>query len=213
MKLQIIVNIFYLIIMFVGKTSINKFLNKKIREKYEKEGIPIIYAFWHNRIFYLPYLYRKTHTGVMVSKHKDGEIIAKVMNKLKLKPVRGSTSRGGIRALIEIIRYAQKSKNAIAFTPDGPRGPKYVIQEGVLIAARETGFPIVPIAWNAKRRKELHSWDNFLLPFPFNKFITVYGEPIFIKKTDNLEEKKQKLYTELMRITELSDKYFGTSAV
>ena len=206
MRLKIISLILYFIIMLVGKLSRNKYINKEIRDKFEKEKkIPIIYAFWHNRIFYLAYLYRKTNVGIMVSKHKDGEMITMVMKKLGLTAIRGSTTRGGIRALIEIIRYARNTNNSIAFTPDGPKGPKYTIQEGILIAARETGYPIVPVTWYAKRKIIFNSWDNFIFPLPFNKFTTIYGNPIFVSKKDNIERKKQELRAELIRITDLSE--------
>ncbi len=203
---KFLVNLAYFILFFIGITSKKKFINHDIKKKFEKAKTPIIYAFWHNRLLYLAYLYRKTLFGVMVSQHKDGDYIAGVMKKCKLTPVRGSTTRGGMRALIEIINYAKKGFST-AFTPDGPRGPKYVIQEGVLIAAIKTGFPIVPICWNAKRKIIFNSWDNFILPFPFNKFVIVYGKPVFIKSKQELVKKKNELYKNMMEIVKTTDNY------
>ncbi|MBU1076268.1 MAG: lysophospholipid acyltransferase family protein [Spirochaetes bacterium] len=203
----LLVNAAYILLYCIGITSSKKFINIKIREKFNKKKVPIIYAFWHNRLLYLAFLYRKKRVGVMVSQHQDGDYIAMVMKKCKLTAIRGSTTRGGLRALIEIINYA-KSGFATAFTPDGPRGPKYSLQEGVLLAALKTGFPIVPICWNAKRKIVFNSWDNFLLPLPFNKFAVVYGKPVFVRSKAMIMQKKKELYKEMMKTVQIADNYF-----
>ncbi len=200
--------IIYLYEILVGKSSKNILINKKIIDDFKKNKIAVIYSFWHNRIFYLPYLYRKSNIAVMVSLHKDGELIARVMKKLGLVAIRGSTTRGGIRALVNIIKYIKENNISIAFTPDGPKGPKYEIQEGVLLAAQKSKAPIVPICWNCKKKKILNSWDNFILPYPFNTFVTVYGNPIWINDNDSLELKKIELKKEMMRIVDIADNYF-----
>ncbi|MDD5067901.1 MAG: lysophospholipid acyltransferase family protein [bacterium] len=203
---HILTTLAYLLLMLIGKTSRRSFIDLNIREEFERKKIPIIYSFWHNRLLYLAYLYRKKKVGVMVSTHKDGDYIAAVMKSCGLFAVRGSTTRGGLRALIEIIRYA-KSGFPTAFTPDGPKGPKYVLQEGVLYAALKTGFPVVPICWNAKRKIVFHSWDNFILPLPFNRFVVVYGRPFFIRSEAEIRTKKKALQQEMMRIVDLADHY------
>ncbi len=207
-KFKLITNLVYLLLLFVGKTSSVKLIKEDIILKFRKMKQPVIYSFWHNRLLYLAYLYRGKMVGVMVSTHKDGEYIADIMKKLKLFPIRGSSTRGGVRALIEMINYIKSSGYDVGFTPDGPRGPKYEIQPGVLIAAQKTGAPIIPIAWNAKYKIVLNSWDNFIVPLPFNKFIVMYGTPVYIKNSDNIETKRQKLKEEMMRIVKIVDEYF-----
>lgn len=201
-----LVNFAYRILLIIGWTSKRIYINYKIREDFAKKKIPIIYTFWHNRLLYLAYLYRKKGVGVMVSQHKDGDYIAGVMQKCKLKAVRGSTTRGGLRALIEIINYV-KTGFDIAFTPDGPRGPRYEIQDGVFIAAIRTGFPIVPICWNAKYKKVFNSWDRFILPYPFNKFVVAYADPIYIKNKQEIPKKKKELQKSMMKLVDQVDHY------
>lgn len=204
---NLIIDLIYLILLFIGKTSKKIYLNYEIRANLEQKNIPIIYSFWHNRLLYLAFLYRKTYFGVMVSQHKDGNYIADIMKKCRLYPVRGSSTRGGIRALLEIINYLKQTKIGIAFSPDGPKGPKYQIQEGILLAALKTGSPIVPLCWSAKKKKIFNSWDNFIFPFPFNKFVIVYGTPLYIKSKTEMEKAKEKLQKEMMRIVEIADNY------
>lgn len=202
----LLTNLAYALLLFIGMTSRKKVIDFHIREKFEKKKIPIIYSFWHNRLLYLAYLYRKKGVGVMVSTHKDGDYIAAVMRKCRLHAIRGSTTRGGLRALIGLIQYAKQGFDT-AFTPDGPRGPRYVLQEGVLYAGLKTGFPVVPIAWNAKYRKIFSSWDHFILPLPFNRFVVMYGRPVFIRSEKELPLKKKELEAEMMRIVRAVDEY------
>lgn len=205
---KIATNIIYLLLLFIGKTSSVKLINYEIVLKFLKQKRSVIYAFWHNRLLYLAYLYRNKRVGVMVSLHRDGEYIASVMKKLNLVAIRGSSRRGGIRALIEIINYVKKSGYDAAFTPDGPRGPKYEIQDGVLIAAQKSGAPILPIVWNAKYKIILNSWDNFIIPLPFNKFVVLYGNPVWVMENDNIAEKRIELKNEMMRILNIVENYF-----
>lgn len=203
---NILVNIAYFLLLLIGKTSRVVYLNKENSEKVEKKYKKVVYAFFHNRLLYLAYAYRKTMIGVMVSQHRDGDYITGVIKKCKFKAIRGSTTRGGIRALIEIINYS-KEGYSIALTPDGPKGPKYSIQEGILLAGLKTGLPIVPVCWNAMRKKVFNSWDNFILPYPFNKFVLVYGEPVIIKNKNQLKIKKNELYKNMMQIVNIADNY------
>jgi lysophospholipid acyltransferase (LPLAT)-like uncharacterized protein len=205
---KIITSIVYLLLIFIGKTSSVKLLNYDIVLKFKKKKQPVIYSFWHNRLLYLAYLYRKKRVGVMVSLHRDGEYISEIMRKLKLVPIRGSTTRGGIKALIEIIKYTKNSGYDSAFTPDGPRGPKYEIQDGILLASKKSKAPILPITWNAKYKIVLNTWDNFIIPLPFNKFIVLYGNPIWVNENDDLNIKKIELKSEMMRILKIVENYF-----
>lgn len=206
MAKKILINLAYFLLLLIGKTSIRTFINYEIRANFEKEKIPIIYSFWHNRLLYLAFLYRKKFAGVMVSQHKDGDYIAAMMKKCKLTAIRGSSTRGGVKALKSIIDYVQDGFD-IAFTPDGPRGPKYKLKEGVLLAALETGFPIVPICWNAKRKIVFNSWDNFILPMPFNKFVVAYGKPVYVKAKEDIKIKKDELFNAMMEIVSCVDNY------
>ncbi len=170
-------------------------VNRSIRDDLEAEGRGFIYAFWHGRQVFLVYLHRGDAIHPLISQSKDGELIARVCRSFGLDPVRGSSSRGGTEAVLELKSIVEKGER-IGFTPDGPRGPLREVQKGVLFLAQKTGRPIVPVAYGAKKRWVFKSrWDEFLVPKPLNKIAMMYGEPIYVSPSDNLEEKAFELKT------------------
>ena len=125
----------------------------------------------------MPYSYRGRRISVMVSQSRDGELIARAVGHLGIDTARGSSSRGGAQGMRELLRQAKKGSD-IAFTPDGPRGPRGEVQPGVLMAAQSTGWPIIPVAYADTRYKQLRSWDGMRVPLPFAAVHFVYGEPL-----------------------------------
>jgi lysophospholipid acyltransferase (LPLAT)-like uncharacterized protein len=149
-----------------------------------KEGINggrVIWAFWHGMILPLTYAQRNRNIVVLVSRHRDGEIISQIVCRMGTGVVRGSSSRGGLRALLQMIR-AGKEGHPLAVTPDGPRGPRASLQPGILHIAQRSGLPIVPLAAAAVRSTRLNSWDRFLIPHPFSRVAVVVGSPILVPK-------------------------------
>ncbi len=145
-----------------------------------------IFAFWHNRIFLLPYLFRKhwhsrrrDRVVVLVSASKDGEFLTRVLEKFQLICVRGSSSRRGRVALREMTELVNLGYDA-GITPDGPRGPKYVCQNGVISLAQLTQAPIIPVSWDATRKVVVNSWDNFIVPLPFARATLRIGAPMTV---------------------------------
>ncbi|MGC2423726.1 MAG: DUF374 domain-containing protein [Nitrospirota bacterium] len=112
----------------------------------------LIFSFWHGRILLMPFMKLSRPSSVMVSRHKDGELIARLVKYFGIASSRGSTTRGGISALKELIKLAREGFS-IAFTPDGPKGPRYVVQPGVIQAAKATGLPIYPLTYSARKKK------------------------------------------------------------
>ena len=170
-----------------------------------------IAAIWHSRILVFSYLYRHTHAAVLVSRSEDGEIIARILKSQGFDPVRGSTNRGGLRALAVLIKRVRRGQTAVII-PDGPRGPRYRVQPGVITLAKKTGVPILPMAYSAAHRHVFTSWDRFLLPRPFTRCRVVYGKPVCVPENAEpkmQEESRMELETELRRITEEADRHFG----
>jgi lysophospholipid acyltransferase (LPLAT)-like uncharacterized protein len=154
------------------------------------EAGPRLFAFWHRGILPLTYLYRHTGSVVLISRHSDGEYISHVTCRLGFGVVRGSTSRGGLRALLEMAR-AGRLGHRLAVSPDGPRGPRRVLQTGLLHIAQRSALPISPVAFEAVRRTELPSWDRFVIPHPWSRVVVVAGDPIRIPpdaSPDEIEE-------------------------
>ncbi len=129
---------------------------------------PIIYSFWHNCIIPALYLFRDLHIGVMTSESFDGECIARIMHKFGFAAVRGSSSRGAVRALLGMRRELEQGWT-VAFTIDGPRGPRYVAKPGPVLLARTTGVPMSAFHIALDRAWILKTWDGLMVPKPFTR--------------------------------------------
>lgn len=138
---------------------------------------PAVYALWHEHLLPLSYLYRGSGAVALVSEHRDGEILARVLERMGYGAARGSSTRGG-RAGLEAMIEAGEAGRPLAFTPDGPRGPARSCKPGVVRAAAETGLQVVPVAAAASRYRRLGSWDRFLLPSPWARIHVGLGPPI-----------------------------------
>ena len=194
-----------LIIKALAATMKLEFLHEeRVRPFWEKDE-KFIAAFWHNRLLLMGYSYHGKGIKILISQHKDGELIARVMEIFGFGTVRGSSTRGGAAAMREMVRAAKDSD--IGITPDGPRGPKYVVQEGVIALARLTGKPILPLTFGSSKKKVFASWDAFNLPYPFSRGVFMWGEPIYVGKDDDMEEKRKELELKLWEMTEFVDGY------
>ncbi|MDX1952744.1 MAG: lysophospholipid acyltransferase family protein [Verrucomicrobiota bacterium] len=149
---------------------------------------PFIYCLWHNRLAMAPRGadYVRSKRGgeqiyALISASKDGGWLAALVEMFGLKPIRGSSSRRGRQALLELTGVI-RSGHSVAITPDGPRGPRYEIQDGVVALAQLTGKPIVPIAFNIRGKFELSSWDRFQIPYPFAICEAFFKEPIHVPR-------------------------------
>lgn len=131
-------------------TNIRRENEEAIREAGSR-GEPYILAFWHSRLFLMPYAYPGRRIAILISEHRDGEFISRTMNRFGFETARGSTTRGGAAGLKEIVRKIRSGCDA-AFTPDGPRGPARVAQPGVITAARLSGAPIVPVTFSCSKK-------------------------------------------------------------
>ena len=171
----------------------------------------IIFAFWHNRLALSTVLYRRyilkfapeRRMAGMVSASRDGGLLAQVLEHFGIEPVRGSSSRRGAQALNEMTTRAERGFD-LAITPDGPRGPRYQVQDGVISAAQLTGLPIVPASYHLNWKIQAKSWDRFQIPLPFARCEITTGKIIRVPReaTDaEREELRKQLETEMRAIT------------
>ena len=144
-------------------------------------GRSYIHAFWHGHLFLMPYSYTGEKIAIMISEHRDGELIARTMGHFGHASIRGSTTSGGAGALRAAVRALRDGAD-VGFTPDGPRGPAQRVQPGVIQAARLSGAPIVPVAFGASSCKVLSSWDGFIVPYPLARGVFLYGEPMSVEE-------------------------------
>lgn len=151
----------------------------------EREGGPFIVAFWHRHLLLMPYCYRRGRISILISRHRDGELIARTMERFGFDTTRGSSTRGGAAALRELLRRVRQGWD-LAFTPDGPRGPAGIVKPGVVQVAAMAGVPVQPVALAASRCRRLASWDRFVIPLPGSAVHFVYGEPLRVAREADL---------------------------
>ena len=145
-------------------------------------GQPFILSFWHGRILMMPHCWnRNIPIHMLISQHRDGQIIAKTVSHFGIRTIAGSTSHGGAAALRAMLKTL-KSGGSVGITPDGPRGPRMRAGDGVVGVARLSGVPVVPATFSCTRRKVLGSWDRFVVALPFARGVLVWGEPIVVAR-------------------------------
>jgi lysophospholipid acyltransferase (LPLAT)-like uncharacterized protein len=142
---------------------------------------PVIHVVWHSRLLLLPYLYRGTGVRVLISRSRDGELVAGLVRRFGFVVVRGSSSRGGARGLRALAR-ALEDGHSVLLVPDGPRGPSETVKPGVVALARMTGAPVVPLAFAANRQWRARSWDGFRVPKPFARCVVRFGDPVRVSR-------------------------------
>jgi lysophospholipid acyltransferase (LPLAT)-like uncharacterized protein len=149
-----------------------------------KAGRPFIFALWHGHLLPLLWHHRGQGVLVLISEHRDGEMVAQAAESLGYGLIRGSTTRGGDRALISLVREL-KAGHEVAITPDGPRGPAETFAPGALVAAQRSDSFILPVAASADRAWRLRSWDRFLIPKPFARVTIAYATPTRVSATSS----------------------------
>ncbi|HXV13764.1 MAG TPA: lysophospholipid acyltransferase family protein [Candidatus Krumholzibacteria bacterium] len=168
----------------------------------------LVYAFWHGRLLPLAYLHRGDAARVLASEHHDGELLGRTVRYLGLGYVRGSSTRGGTKAILALAD-AVRAGYDVALTVDGPRGPRFEVKPGVVEVAKLTGGAIVPVSTGSRRRRVFASWDAFELPAPFSRVVVEYGPAIRVRPDagrEEMEGKRRELEESLRRLTESCDR-------
>lgn len=163
-----------------------------------------IVVFWHGEIVPVCWVHRGRGLAPLISRHADGEIIARMVEGLGYRTIRGSTSRGGVRALLETAQRVREGIT-VGFTPDGPRGPRHAFAPGALIVAQRTGRPIIALRATASRAWRLRSWDRHLVPKPFATVTIRYSEPQFVSADQARDATRERLRFEAL-LSSLSDR-------
>jgi len=188
----------YIVIAIVGQTMRWESDGDSHLDDILKSGNRAIFTFWHGRIFPATYYWRNRGIVVMTSKNLDGEAIAQCIQRFGFGAARGSSSRGGMRALAELARKIREGCDA-AFTIDGPRGPRYVAKPGPIMLARKTGAAVFCFHISMKKKIQLNSWDHFQIPWPFTRAIVLKAAPIWVP-ADATEEDVRNLHGQMQGI-------------
>ena len=186
---------FYLLIKLIGGTTRFTVAGWEHWEAATQNGRQPIYTFWHDRILLSTYFWRRRGIVVMTSQSFDGEYIARFIQRFGYGAARGSSSRGGIGALVEMVKLMRAGRPT-AFTIDGPRGPRHEAKMGALLLAKKTGAPLLPFAINAARYYAAPSWDRFQVPLPFTRARVLIAPPLYVPADadeDTLNAKRDEL--------------------
>ena len=191
---------FFLLINVIGRTIRWRVDGWENWERATRDDRVPIYTFWHNRVFLATYFWQKRRIVVMTSQSFDGEYIARFIQRFGYGAARGSSSRGGIGAIVEMVRL-MRAGLPTAFTIDGPKGPRYVAKMGAVLLAKKTGQPILPFTITPRRFWESKkSWDRFQVPLPFTRTRVNIASPIYVPADADekvLEVKRDELQTAL----------------
>jgi len=195
----------YAYVSLVGLTNRLTTVRGGIRDGFKARNERFIYAFWHQRQVYFTWAHRGAGAAVLVSRSKDGEMIAETMRLSDIGAVRGSSSRGGAAAVRQLMEVLQSGLD-IGITPDGPKGPAREVKDGAIFLAQKLGVPLVPITNALSRKLEIKkAWDRFQVPLPFGRAYVVYGDPICVGPDDDPAAKAAELKAALDRITAEAD--------
>jgi len=181
-KLSVIISVGTFIVRVLASTWRYRITSDDNYRALRARQQPFIFAFWHAHMLPLLWSHRGEGVAVVISAHRDGEIIARIAERLGYRTIRGSSSRGAARALLGIVRELDSGLE-VAVTPDGPRGPAQKFASGTLVAAQRVGVPIVGIGVSSSRAWRLKSWDRFMIPKPFSRVRLVYSVPTPVAAT------------------------------
>ena len=169
-------------IRLTGVTAKISWVGKEIVDEMIESSHPFIICAWHHDIYFSTWLLKEMNLTALISSSRDGEYINQVLSGFGFRAVRGSSTRGGIGAMKQLVRCLKEGQ-PIAITPDGPQGPIHKVQEGIIALAKMTGAPIIPWRYEGNSFWNLNSWDNHKIPKPFSMISSVFGQPFYIPKT------------------------------
>ncbi len=157
-----------------------------------QQGEAVIIAFWHDQLLLMVQGYRGPGAKILISASKDGELIARTMRHFGQDAVRGSSNRGGRQAFKALLELSKEPVDLV-ITPDGPKGPRHQVKDGVVQLARISGRPVIPMAFSVNRGHRFASWDRFLLPYPWSRGVYSFGAPVRFAKGETPEAFRARL--------------------
>jgi lysophospholipid acyltransferase (LPLAT)-like uncharacterized protein len=201
----------YAYIRLVRATSKLAYRGREVLDDARRAHGKYILAFWHSRYVMMPYSYPGPKLTVLISHHRDSEMLGRLLARFGLDVSRGSSTRGGVAGMRDVLRKVAAGYD-FGIAPDGPKGPRRLVKPGVIAAARIGGLPIVPVAYSASPAWRLRSWDRTLVPRPFARGLFVYGRTLVVpREADEAAQEglRAELETELDRVTDLADSETG----
>ena len=203
-------------VLTVYKTSKVNLKNRKKIENLLERNESFIYSFWHDQLLMCPLTWQSnSNIKVLISKHRDGDIIAQLISNLGFEAIRGSThktnkikNKGGLLSARKMIK-SLKNGISIGISPDGPKGPRHKVSEGILSISRLSKSVILPVGIGFKKKWVLNTWDKFIIPKPFNEITVIWGDPIpAITNEKNNHQFRTKLESKMNNLTAQANKNY-----
>ena len=210
--LAVVPRLFHIISTLIFHTCRVTFVNKEYDDQFLREGKPSLFVSWHQGLLYYVYHFRRRNGLIMVSQSKDGDIIDRVLKLYGFQSARGSSSKGGKQALETMIDIINRTQCSGGFVADAPRGPFGVAKIGIIKLAKETGLPLIPVMFWAKRKILFKSWDRTILPLPFTRIYFIHEPPIYVPPDatkEEMETMRSQLTDQLNRMHKQVREYFG----
>jgi lysophospholipid acyltransferase (LPLAT)-like uncharacterized protein len=191
-------------------------VNGDVPKRYWEMGKPFILAFWHGRLLMMPYCWDSRRTvHMLISQHRDGQLIARTVGHFGIHTAAGSSTRGGAQALRAMVK-ALAQGDCVGITPDGPRGPRMRASDGIVSVARLAGVPVIPAAYGTTSGRFLATWDRFLVAWPFGRGVILWGDPIEVDRNAGpaaVEAARRRIEDGLNAVTADADRLCGRTPV
>jgi lysophospholipid acyltransferase (LPLAT)-like uncharacterized protein len=200
----------WLVVLLWGRLTRTEVIGRHHLDSLLIQGRPFLLCIWHGRIFLPMYLHRATGMHAMVSLHSDGEMIARTLQRLGYRIIRGSSTRGGRKALYQMAQALRDGNNG-AIMPDGPRGPRHHFKPGAMRIAQRSGASLLPLTFGASRPIRFSSWDGFTIWRPLSKTVAIYGHPIDIPPDldkERFEALRRLIEERMIEMERQADAYF-----
>ncbi|MEQ8666983.1 MAG: lysophospholipid acyltransferase family protein [Rhodospirillales bacterium] len=205
-----------LYIRLVHATTRWEIVRGDVPDAFWDAGKPFILAFWHGRLLMMPYCWRRGRDiEMLISEHRDGRLIAKTVSHFGIDTVTGSSTRGGTAALRKMVSTL-KAGGYVGITPDGPRGPRMRASDGIAAVAKLSGVPVIPATYAVARRRVLGTWDRFVVAWPFNRGVIVWGSPVSVPRDADasaLDAARRAIEDGLNVITAEADRMVGQAVI
>lgn len=210
MKGRLIIWLLPHLIKFIYLFLVNTIRWQTVGKPYNPDDLQRnLYTFWHARMLMIPRLSRGIWHGYMlISSHRDGGFIADSMHLLGIETVRGSSTRGGARAMRKMLRAVKDEKRHLAITPDGPKGPREKVQKSTIQLALKAELPIIPVCYATKRHWRINSWDHFYIPQPFTRGVFVFGETVKVSPDEDMDTAIARIQKSMDDAQQRADSYF-----
>jgi lysophospholipid acyltransferase (LPLAT)-like uncharacterized protein len=200
----------WLFILLLGYLTRIRYIGREHFEELRDNNKPFIYCIWHGKILIPIFTHRYENIHAMVSLHADGEMIAQTLHRLGFRTIRGSSTRGAQRAVVEMIRALKQGK-VCAIMPDGPKGPRHVFKPGAISIAQKSGAYLLPFTFACSNPFRFNSWDRFTIMLPFSKSVAIYGEPIAVPadlKDEAFEDFRLMVEDKMLELEKYAELYF-----